>query len=72
MFLTYPDAPQAEYALTLNGMPFGKGRSLYFNRFSDIEKYATMPVGTGELPSGWKERGYHERVSLSSSPAVVC
>lgn len=64
MFLTYPDAPQAENALrALNNMAFGKAHTLFVNRFGDIEKYANMPIGEGEVPSGWKKKQYVERVS---------
>lgn len=64
LFLTYPDAPQAENALrALHQTSFGKNHTLYVNRFGDIEKYANMPIGEGELPSGWREKQYVERVS---------
>lgn len=65
VFLTYPDAPQAENALrALHNLSFGKAHTLFVNRFGDIEKYANMPIGEGELPSGWREKQYVERVSL--------
>lgn len=53
----------AEHALiALEGTPFGKAHTLYVNRFGDIEKYANLPIGEGELPCGWKEKPYVERV----------
>jgi translation initiation factor 3 subunit B len=65
--LTYPDQQQANNALVaLEGMSFGKAHTLYVNRFGDIEKYANMPIGEGELPSGWKEKPYVERDHLRS------
>ena len=65
LFLTYPDAPQAENALrALDGLAFGKKNTLYANRFGDIERYANLPVGEGELPTGWREKPYVEKVSL--------
>jgi hypothetical protein len=64
VFLTYPDAQQAENALrVLDGTQFGKAHTLYVNRFGDLEKYANMPVGEGELPTGWREKSYVEKVS---------
>lgn len=67
VFLTYPDAPQAENALrALHNMAFGKAHTLFVNRFGDIEKYANLPIGEGELPSGWREKQYVERVSGTS------
>lgn len=64
--MTYPDVPQAEHALqALHNTAFGKAHTLFVNRFGDIEKYANMPVGEGELPSGWREKPYVERVSYS-------
>lgn len=64
IFLTYPDAQHAENALrALDNMAFGKAHTLYVNRFGDIERYANMPIGEGELPAGWKEKPYVERVS---------
>ncbi|WWD22047.1 eukaryotic translation initiation factor 3 subunit B [Kwoniella shandongensis] len=66
IFLTYPDAQQAENALrVLDGTAFGKN-VLYVNRFGDIERYANMPVGEGELPTGWKEKPYVEKDHLRS------
>ncbi|KAK8846741.1 eukaryotic translation initiation factor 3 subunit B [Kwoniella newhampshirensis] len=66
IFLTYPDAQQAENALrVLDGTSFGKNH-LYVNRFGDIERYANMPVGEGELPTGWKEKPYVEKDHLRS------
>ncbi|KAL7421607.1 Translation initiation factor 3 subunit b [Cryptotrichosporon argae] len=66
LFLTYPDGPQAEHALrTLNGTSFGKN-VLHVNRFGDIERYANLPVGEGELPTGWRERPYAEKAHLRS------
>ena len=63
LFLTYPDAQQAEHALrVLDGTQFGK-HVLYVNRFGDIERYANMPLGEGELPTGWREKSYVEKVS---------
>lgn len=47
----------------LDGTQFGKAHTLYVNRFGDIEKYANMPVGEGELPTGWREKSYVEKVS---------
>jgi hypothetical protein len=47
----------------LDGTQFGKAHTLYVNRFGDIEKYANMPVGEGELPTGWREKPYVEKVS---------
>ena len=67
IFLTYPDALQADNALrVLNNLPFGKQHTLYVNRFGDIEKYANMPIGEGELPTGWREKPYVERDHLRS------
>ncbi|RSH90247.1 Translation initiation factor 3 subunit b [Saitozyma podzolica] len=67
VFLTYPDAQQAENALrVLDGTQFGKAHTLYVNRFGDIEKYANMPVGEGELPTGWREKSYVEKDHLRS------
>ncbi len=64
IFLTYPDPQQAENALrVLDGTQFGKANILHVNRFGDIERYANMPVGEGELPTGWRERPYVEKVS---------
>ncbi|WVQ84000.1 eukaryotic translation initiation factor 3 subunit B [Cryptococcus sp. DSM 104549] len=66
LFLTYPDAQQAEHAFrVLDGTSFGKN-TLYVNRFCDIERFANMPVGEGELPSGWKEKSYVEKEHLRS------
>jgi translation initiation factor 3 subunit B len=63
LFLTYPDSKSAENALVvLDGTAFGKAHTLYVNRFGDIERYANLPIGEGELPSGWKEKPYTERV----------
>lgn len=65
MFLTYPDAPEAENALrVLDNTPFGKAHTLYVNRFGDIERYANLPIGEGDLPTGWREKPYVEKVSL--------
>jgi hypothetical protein len=62
LFLTYPTPQEAEHALrTLDGTKFGKN-TLYVNRFGDIERYANMPVGEGELPTGWREKSYVEKV----------
>ena len=64
LFLTYPDSHQAENALrVLDGTSFGKAHTLYVNRFGDIERYANMPVGEGELPTGWREKAYVEKVN---------
>ncbi|GMK57630.1 hypothetical protein CspeluHIS016_0404640 [Cutaneotrichosporon spelunceum] len=61
VFLSYPDAAQAEHALSaIDGSKFGKSE-LYVNRFGDIERYANMTVGDDELPPGWKERPYNEK-----------
>lgn len=61
IFLSYPDAQQAEHALTsLDGAKFGKS-TLYVNRFGDIERYANMSIGDEELPAGWKERPFTEK-----------
>ena len=49
----------------LDGTSFGKAHTLYVNRFGDIERYANMPVGEGELPTGWREKPYVEKVSDS-------
>jgi translation initiation factor 3 subunit B len=66
LFLTYPDRQQAENALRcLDGAMFGKNQ-LHVNRFGDIERFASMPVGEGELPVGWRERPYVERDHLRS------
>lgn len=63
LFLTYPDAQQAENALrVLDGTQFGKANTLHFNRFGDIERYANLPVGEGELPTGWREKPFVEKV----------
>jgi translation initiation factor 3 subunit B len=65
IFMTYPDAQQAEHALrVLDGTSFGKAHTLNVNRFGDIERYANMPVGEGELPTGWKEKPYVEKVCI--------
>lgn len=67
MFLTYPDAPQAENALrVLDNTPFGKAHTLYVNRFGDIERYANLPIGEGDLPTGWREKPYVEKDHLRS------
>lgn len=64
LFLTYPDGPQAENALrVLDNTPFGKAHTLYVNRFGDIERYANLPIGEGDLPTGWREKSYVEKVS---------
>jgi translation initiation factor 3 subunit B len=69
LFLTYPDTSSADNAVVaLEGMAFGKAHTLYVNRFGDIEKYANLPIGEGEVPSGWKEKPFVERVSLLSYP----
>ena len=66
VFLVYPDAPQAANALrVLDGIKFGKNY-LHANRFGDIERYANMPVGEGELPAGWQEKPYVEKDHLRS------
>jgi translation initiation factor 3 subunit B len=63
--LTYPDTKAADHALiALEGTAFGKAHTLYVNRFGDIEKYANLPIGEGELPSGWREKPYVERVRV--------
>ncbi|KAK1926394.1 eukaryotic translation initiation factor eIF2A-domain-containing protein [Papiliotrema laurentii] len=67
LFLTYPDAQQAENALrVLDGLKFGSKNTLYVNRFGDIERYANLPVGEGELPTGWREKPYVEKDHLRS------
>lgn len=67
IFLSYPDAQQAENALrALNGVQFGKAHTLYVNRFGDIERYANLPVGEGELPTGWREKAFVEKDHLRS------
>ena len=67
LFLTYPDSQQAENALNvLDGLKFGSKNILYVNRFGDIERYANMPVGEGELPTGWREKSYVEKDHLRS------
>ena len=67
LFLTYPDAQQAENALrVLDGLKFGSKNTLYVNRFGDIERYANSPVGEGELPTGWREKQYVEKDHLRS------
>jgi translation initiation factor 3 subunit B len=64
VFITYPDAQQAENALrVLDNTPFGGKHTLYVNRFGDIERYANLPIGDAELPTGWKEKSYVEKVS---------
>jgi translation initiation factor 3 subunit B len=66
LFLTYPDREQAENALrAINGASFGKNL-LHVNRFGDIERFANLPVGEGELPAGWREKPYTEREHLRS------
>ena len=73
LFLTYPDVKAAENALiVLEGTPFGKAHTLYVNRFGDIEKYANLPIGEGELPPGWKEKPYVERVSPEATVNKEC
>lgn len=68
LFLTYPDAQQAENALrVLDGTSFGKAHTLYVNRFGDIERYANLPIGEGELPTGWREKQYLEKVCSTQS-----
>ena len=47
----------------LDGTHFGKANALHVNRFGDIERYANLPVGEGELPTGWRERPFTEKVS---------
>jgi translation initiation factor 3 subunit B len=65
LFLTYPETKSADNAvIALEGQSFGKAHTLYVNRFGDIEKYANLPVGEGELPSGWKEKPFVERVCI--------
>lgn len=53
-------------------MAFGKAHTLFVNRFGDIEKYANLPIGEGELPSGWREKQYVERVSHTTSSSWFC
>ncbi|TYJ52427.1 eukaryotic translation initiation factor 3 subunit B [Cryptococcus floricola] len=66
LFLTYPDAHEAAIAFSaLDGLSFGK-HILSVNHFSDIEKFAHLPVGEGELPTGWREREYIEKEHLRS------
>lgn len=66
IFLTYPDANQASVALrALDNTAFGKNR-LHVNRFGDIERYANLPVGEGEMPSGWKDKAFVEKDHLRS------
>ncbi|ORX34361.1 eukaryotic translation initiation factor eIF2A-domain-containing protein [Kockovaella imperatae] len=67
LFLTYPTAQEAENALrALDGLAFGKKNTLYANRFGDIERYANLPVGEGELPTGWRDKPYVEKEHLRS------
>lgn len=64
IFITYPDAQQAEHALrSLDNTPFGGKHTLYVNRFGDIERYANLPIGDAELPTGWKEKPFVEKVN---------
>ena len=67
LFLTYPTAQEAENAMrVLDGTQFGRSHTLYVNRFGDIERYANLPVGEGELPTGWKEKSHIEKVSKTT------
>lgn len=55
MFITYPTVEDASAALqALDQTLFGKSR-LTVNRFSDIERYATMDIEEGGVPRGWQE-----------------
>ncbi|OXC62994.1 eukaryotic translation initiation factor 3 subunit B [Cryptococcus neoformans] len=66
VFLTYPDVKEAENAVqALDGVSFGKN-VLHVNRFGDIQRFASMPIGEGDLPSGWKEKEYIEKDYLRS------
>lgn len=57
---------EAENAVhTLDGVSFGKN-VLHVNRFGDIQRFASMPVGEGDLPSGWKEKEYIEKVKFGN------
>ncbi|KIR33179.1 eukaryotic translation initiation factor 3 subunit B [Cryptococcus deuterogattii 99/473] len=61
IFLTYPDVKEAENAIhALDGVSFGKS-VLHVNRFGDIQRFASMPIGESDLPSGWKEKEYIEK-----------
>ncbi|KAL1409773.1 Translation initiation factor 3 subunit b [Vanrija albida] len=65
-FLTYPEAQEAEHALrALDGVAFGKNK-LHTNRFGDIERFANLPIGEGELPTGWREKPFQEKGHLRS------
>ena len=67
VFLTYPTPQEAEHALrALDGVNFGSKNQLHVNRFGDIEKFANMPIGEGELPTGWREKPYVEKDHLRS------
>lgn len=66
VFLTYPDVKEAENAVhVLEGVSFGKN-ILHVNRFGDIQRFASLPIGEGDLPAGWKEKDYIEKVRFRS------
>lgn len=66
LFLTYPDGAEAEHALrVIDGASFGKN-VLHVNRFGDIERFANLPIGEGELPAGWREKAFIEKDHLRS------
>lgn len=57
---------EAENAIhALDGVSFGKS-VLHVNRFGDIQRFASMPIGESDLPSGWKEKEYIEKVKFGS------
>lgn len=57
---------EAENAVqALDGVSFGKN-VLHVNRFGDIQRFASMPIGEGDLPSGWKEKEYIEKVKFGN------
>lgn len=47
-------------------MSFGKN-VLHVNRFGDIQRFASLPIGEGDLPAGWKEKDYIEKVGSRGS-----
>lgn len=66
VFLTYPDVKEAENAVhVLEGVSFGKN-ILHVNRFGDIQRFASLPIGEGDLPAGWKEKDFIEKVRFWS------